>query len=112
MFNVTEARTGRRKSEREHVMAEVPAIIESQIFDAVQALFKDRNPKVNPPRVVTGPILLTGLAVCATCSGGMTLRTGTSKSGRVYNYYTCSACARAGQHARVARSAWTNSTIS
>ena len=29
---------------------------------------------MNPPRVVSGPILLTGLAYCATCSGAMTLR--------------------------------------
>ncbi|WP_269084329.1 zinc ribbon domain-containing protein, partial [Acetobacter tropicalis] len=38
------------------------------------------------PRIVNGPCLLTGLAVCATCGGGMTLRTG--KYGR-YRYYTC-----------------------
>jgi hypothetical protein len=28
----------------------------------VQVQLKARNPKVAPPRVVTGPILLTGLA--------------------------------------------------
>jgi hypothetical protein len=37
----------------------------------------------SPPRTVSGPILLTGLAVCATSDGGMTLRTGTSKTGKV-----------------------------
>ena len=47
--------------------------------------------------VTTGPILLTGLAVCASCGGGMMLRTGTSKSGRVYRYYTCSNCATKGK---------------
>ena len=51
----------------------------------------------SPPRVTTGPILLTGLAVCATCGGGMTLRTGTSKERRVYRYYTCSTCANKGK---------------
>lgn len=83
-FNCTEARTGRRKADNEIVTAEVPAIIDPAVFERVQSLLKERNPKVNPPRVVTGPILLTGLAVCATCSGSMTLRTGTSRSGHVH----------------------------
>lgn len=47
--------------------------------------------------MVSGPILLTGLAVCATCDGAMTLRTGTSKTGKVHRYYTCSSCARQGK---------------
>ena len=49
------------------------------------------------PRVTTGPILLTGLAVCAASGGGMMLRTGTSRGGRVYRYYTCSNCATKGK---------------
>lgn len=49
------------------------------------------------PRIVSGPILLTGLAHCATCKGAMTLRTGTSKSGMVHRHYTCSICARQGK---------------
>ena len=53
---------------------------------------------------VRGPILLTGLAHCATCGGAMTLRTGTSKSGAVHKYYTCSACARKGKTACKGRS--------
>ena len=52
---------------------------------------------IAPPRVVSGPILLTGLAVCASCRGAMTLRTGTSRSGQVHRYYTCSTCAREGK---------------
>jgi site-specific DNA recombinase len=56
-----------------------------------------RSPKIAAPRVTTGPILLTGLALCATCRGGMMLRTGTSKNGRVYRYYTCSNCATKGK---------------
>lgn len=66
------------------------------MFERVQSLLKQRNPRVNPPRVVTGPILLTGLAYCATCAGAMTLRTGTSHTGKVYKYYSCSTCARQG----------------
>jgi site-specific DNA recombinase len=98
-FNTSEARTRRRKRESEHVFATVPAIIEPTVFEKVQALLKARNPKVTPPRVVTGPILLTGLAICAACRGAMTLRTGTSKTGRVHRYYACSSRARQGKTA-------------
>ena len=96
-FNRHEARSGRRKSEAEQVFAEVPAIIEPQVFEQVQSFLKERNPRVTPPRMVSGPILLPGLAVCASCHGAMTLRTGTSKMGNVYRYYSCSTCARHGK---------------
>jgi site-specific DNA recombinase len=96
-FNRYEARSGRRKSESEQVFADAPAIIEPQTFARVQSLLKERNPRVTPPRMVSGPILLTGLAVCASCHGAMTLRTGTSKGGQVHRYYTCSTCARQGK---------------
>ena len=75
----------------------VPAIIEPHLFEQVQRQLHARSPKVAAPRVTTGPILLTGLAVCATCSGGMTLRTGTSKTGAVHRYYTCSTVRRKGK---------------
>ena len=65
----------------------VPPIVDQTTFDAVQKLMQARNPKVAPPRVVTGPTLLTGICFCGKCGGAMTIRTG--KSGR-YRYYTCS----------------------
>src|SRR4029077_4000302 len=74
-----------------------PAIIDQHVFARAQRQLHARNPKVAPPRVTTGPILLTGLRVCASCQGGMMLRTGTSKNGRVYRYYTCSNCATKGK---------------
>ncbi len=95
-FNAVAAKTGRRKPEAEVVEMAVPAIIDPEEFAGVQALLKDRAPNRTPPRVVSGPCLLTGLAYCATCGGGMTLRTG--KYGR-YRYYTCSTCARQGKTA-------------
>ena len=103
-FNQSEARSRRRKSESEQIFANVPAIIEPRVFEHVQGLLKARNPRITPPRVVTGPVLLTGLAVCATCHGAMTLRTGTSKTGKVHRYYACSTCARLGQTACKGRS--------
>ncbi len=98
-FNRQEARSGKKKPEIEYVTADVPAIVEPQVFERVQNLLKSRNPKVTPPRTTTGPILLTGLAKCANCSGGMSLRTGTSQSGRIHRYYSCSSKARMGQAA-------------
>jgi site-specific DNA recombinase len=96
-FNQREAKTGRAKAENEIIEVAVPAIIERNVFDKVQTSLAARDPRVLPPRVVTGPILLTGLALCASCGGAMTLRTGTSKSGKVHRYYTCSTAARVGK---------------
>ncbi|WP_074443773.1 zinc ribbon domain-containing protein [Saliniramus fredricksonii] len=59
---------------------------------------------ITPPRETTGPILLTGLAKCASCDGGMTLRTDTARNGTMHRYYTCSTCARLGKTARKGRS--------
>lgn len=70
----------------------------------MQVTLKSRNPRFTPPRIVSGPILLTGLAVCASCNGSMTLRTGTSKSGTVHRYYSCSTCNKKGKTACKGRS--------
>ncbi len=103
-FNVTSSRTRQRKPADEVVKIAVPAIIELHVFEQVQAQLRARSPRVVAPRLTTGPILLTGLAVCATCGGGMTLRTGTSSTGTVHRYYTCSTCARKGKSACKGRS--------
>jgi site-specific DNA recombinase len=96
-FNQTSSKTRTRKADDEVVEIPVPAIIEPHVFEQVRHHLHSRSPKVVAPRVTTGPILLTGLAVCANCGGGMMLRTGTSKGGRVYRYYTCSNCATKGK---------------
>jgi site-specific DNA recombinase len=103
-FNQTSSRTRKRKADNEVVEIPVPAIIKADTFEQVQRQLHARSPKAQAPRVTTGPILLTGLAICATCWGGMTLRTGTSKGGRVYRYYTCSNCATKGKTACKGRS--------
>lgn len=100
-FNRTDSKTRKAKPVTDHIIVPVDLIIDAAIFDAVQAQLKARNPKVAPPHVVTGPILLTGLATCATCGGGMTIRTG--KSGR-YRYYVCAATAQKGKGACPGRS--------
>ena len=96
-FNQTSSRTRDKKSDDEVVEIAVPAIVKPHLFEQVQRQLHARSPKVIAPRVTTGPILLTGLAVCASCRGRMMLRTGTSKNGCVYRYYTCSSCAIKGK---------------
>jgi site-specific DNA recombinase len=103
-FNVKSSRTRQRKPDDEVVKVAVPAIMEPRVFEQIQAQLRARSPRVVAPRVTTGPILLTGLAVCATCHGAMTLRTGTSSTGAVHRYYTCSTCARMGKTACKGRS--------
>jgi site-specific DNA recombinase len=103
-FNVASSRTRQRKPDEEVVKIAVPAIIEQHLFEEVQRQLHARSPRVVAPRLTTGPILLTGLAVCATCGGAMTLRTGTSSTGTVHRYYTCSTCARKGKTACKGRS--------
>lgn len=100
-FNRKVWKTKEEKPASEQIAIAVEPIIDAPTFDKVQAQLKKRNPKNTPPRTVTGPILLTGLATCASCGGGMTLRTG--KYGR-YRYYTCATCAQKGKSACKGRS--------
>lgn len=100
-FNRRVWKTKQVKPESEHVVVPADPIIDAAMFDAVQAMLKAKNPRTMPPRVVTGPILLTGIATCASCGGGMTLRTG--KYGR-YRYYTCATSAQQGKSACKGRS--------
>ena len=95
-FNRRSARAKALKADTEHAVMAVPPLIDEADFHEVQRLLRARNPRVTPPRVVSGPTLLTGIAICAACSGAMTLRTGNSSSGRSYRYYACSTKARQG----------------
>lgn len=97
IFNRRDSKTLRQKPLSEQITVPVPAIIDRVDFERVQQALTARNPKTTAPRVVTGPILLSGLAVCASCGSTMTLRTGTSKTRRIYRYYTCSGAARVGK---------------
>jgi site-specific DNA recombinase len=102
-FNRTDSRTGERRPREQWVPVAVPPIIEEQSFQTVQARLAERNPRRTPPRVVSGPTLLTGIARCGcpSCQGALTIRTG--KSGR-YRYYACSRRATRGETACPGRS--------
>ncbi|WP_455960057.1 recombinase family protein [Methylorubrum aminovorans] len=104
VFNRRCSKTLAEKPKAEQIPISVPAIIDPAEFEAVQATLKAHNPRATPARVVTGPILLTGLATCTTCNGPMTLRTGTSKSGKVHRYYSCSTHGRMGRTGCTGRS--------
>lgn len=70
-FNRKVWKTREAKPEAEQIAVAVDPIIDAATFDSVQVMLKSKNPRATPPRVVTGPILLTGLATCASCSGGI-----------------------------------------
>jgi site-specific DNA recombinase len=94
VFNRRCAKTGESKPSADWIISAMPAIIDEADFELIHANLEARNPKRTPPRVVSGPTLLTGIARCGSCDSGMTIRTG--KSGR-YRYYVCAGCAQKGK---------------
>ena len=90
-FNVQDSRTGAVRPRAEWIGIEVPAIIARETWEALQQQLADRAPRKTPGRVVSSPTLLTGIAICAHCGAGMTLRTG-----KGYRYYTCAGRAQKG----------------
>ncbi|AUR03432.1 putative integrases/recombinase [Phaeobacter inhibens] len=85
---------GKKKPKDSQVIVKVPAIIDAPTFDKVQARLREHHPILKAPRQVSSPVLLTGIARCGHCGGGMVLATG--KSNR-YRYYTCSNHKRKGK---------------
>lgn len=98
-FNTYNVKKGCRKPPEEHAIMAVPPIISEAEFEAVQRSLKARSPKMMAPGAVGGSTLLTGICFCACCGGAMTLRTGTSRSGQMYKYYTCASKATKGETA-------------
>ena len=101
VYNRSDSRSRRPRPVGEHVEVPCPEIVGKATWEAVQQHLRSRNPKIAPPKTVTGPILLTGLLRCADCEGAMTIRTG--KSGR-YKYYTCATSQARGKTACPGRS--------
>ena len=100
-YNRKDRKTGKLRHPDEWIAMEVPAIVDGETWEAVQKHLKTRRPTVTAPRLSNGAMLLTQIAKCPHCGGGMTLRTG--KSGR-YRYYTCSTAATKGKRACQGRS--------
>ena len=95
-YGVRNWKTGEPNDPANIVEIDIPAIVPMDLFERVQQKLKANHPRVTPARVVNGPVLLTGLAVCATCGAGMT-RTGTRRGDRSYTYYSCGGCHRQGK---------------
>ena len=95
-YGVRSSRTGLPHDPADIVNIPVPIIIPVNLFEHVQARLAANNPRTTPPRVINGPTLLTGLAVCATCGAGMT-RTGTARRHKSYTYYSCAGCHQKGK---------------
>ena len=90
------SRTGDLHDPSTIVEIDIPPIIPIELFEKAQTKLGQNNPQVTAPRIVNGPILLTGLAVCASCGSGMT-RTGTARRNRSYRYYSCAGCHQKGK---------------
>ena len=73
----------------------IPAIVNRDLFDAVQLLLENKpNPRreLNAPkrrRNENGIYLLTGKLFCGKCGSAMVGVSGRSKTGAVHYYYTC-----------------------
>jgi site-specific DNA recombinase len=90
------SRTGGMHDPSTIVEIQIPTIVPPEVFEQARARLAQNNPKVTPPRVVNGPTLLTGLAVCASCGAGLT-RTGTRRRDQSYTYYSCGGCQQKGK---------------
>lgn len=83
----------------EAIMRLADLLIERLVLDASEiptlaASHSANRPNVRAPRLTSGPTLLSGIAICDLCKGGMQLRTG--KSG-TYRYLTCANKANKGE---------------
>ena len=96
-YGVRSSRDGRKHDPSTVIHISVPVLIEQSDFDRAQAKLARSNPKTTPPRVVNGPSLLTGIAVCASCGSGMTRTGTTNRQGRSYSYYSCAGCQQKGK---------------
>ena len=66
----------------------VPAILDRTTYDRVQILLKTKK-KPRGKQRMNDEYLLTGKLFCGKCGAPMTSQTGTGKSGRKFNYYSC-----------------------
>jgi site-specific DNA recombinase len=96
-FNTRSHKDQEKKPESEVAIMTCPPLIDRDVFVAVQARLKSRNPRMTPARVTSGPTLLTGICFCAKCGGAMMMRTGKGSAGGMYRYSTCSTKARQGK---------------
>ena len=66
----------------------IPPILDKDTFARVQRILKAKK-KPRGKQRMNDEYLLTGKVFCGKCGSPMTAQTGTSKSGRKFNYYAC-----------------------
>lgn len=66
----------------------VPQIIDKEVFDKVQQMMK-KNRRQSGKMKNPEAYLLTGKLFCGECGEQMTGESGTSRTGKIYNYYKC-----------------------
>ena len=66
----------------------VPAILDKDTFNKVQALLKTKKKPWGKQRM-NDEYLLTGKVFCGKCGAPMTAQTGTGRSGKKFDYYAC-----------------------
>ena len=95
-YGKRDSRNGGQHDPSSIIEIPVPILVDMEVFQRAQAKLGQNNPRTTPPRVVNGPSLLTGIAICASCGSGMT-RTGTVRRGKAYSYYSCAGCHQKGE---------------
>ena len=74
------------KPKDEWILTTIEPIIDKETYKRVETKRQNQAPDKTAPRLVSSPILLSGIIKCGECGSGMTLMTG--KSGQ-YRYYKC-----------------------
>ena len=86
-FNRRDSRAAVNRPPSQWISLEIPALIDEETFNAVQALLQSRDPRRVAPRIVNGPTFLAGLVKCGYCNAALIQNTG---KGGAYRYYCCS----------------------
>ncbi len=88
-----DSRNQRLRPESEWVLIPVEPILDEDTFARVAALREERDPVKHPGRSSSSPLLLSGLAKCASCGASLELLTGSKRlrdgSRRTYRHYRC-----------------------
>lgn len=95
-YGLWDTRNKVKRSDKECEVIHVPAIIADEDWHEVQIGIANNARHITPPRTVSTPTMLAGIAKCghASCQNALTIATG--KGGR-YRYYRCSRRLRRGE---------------
>lgn len=99
VFNKKDRKTNRLKDPSEWIPINVEPILDEALFNKVQDIRKQNEPKKTNPAILASPTILTGLLKCGKCNSSMTLETAKNGDGRYYRYYNCRNFLRKGREA-------------